>query len=85
MCIEALVVIRICTYTLSLWTGYTNYNCTFPAMIDDWRQKWYQATGEQTDAVFPFGFVQVNLFPVYRLITLAGAQSTTCVSTARSN
>lgn len=35
------------------------YNCTFPAMIDDWRRKWYDGTGGCTDPLFPFGFVQV--------------------------
>lgn len=36
------------------------YNCTFPAMIDDWRQKWYDGTDGFTDPQFPFGFVQVS-------------------------
>ena len=35
------------------------YHCTFPAMIDDWREKWYAATMQQTDEQFGFGFVQV--------------------------
>ena len=35
------------------------YNCTFPAMIADWRDKWYNTTG-QTNKTFPFGFVQVG-------------------------
>ena len=35
------------------------YNCTFPAMIDDWRSKWYASTQHNTDETFPFGFVQV--------------------------
>ena len=35
------------------------YHCTFPAMIDDWREKWYAATMQQTDELFGFGFVQV--------------------------
>ena len=35
------------------------YNCTFPTMIDDWRAKWYQYSGGQTNPLFPFGFVQV--------------------------
>ena len=39
--------------------GYTNYNCTFPAMIDDWRAKWYTSSYGNTDPMFPFGFVQV--------------------------
>ena len=32
----------------------------FPAMIADWRSKWYEATEGRTDATFPFGFVQLN-------------------------
>ena len=35
------------------------YHCTFPAMIDDWREKWYASTMQQTDVLFGFGFVQV--------------------------
>ena len=38
-----------------------DYNCTFPAMIDDWRSKWYESTQHNTDATFPFGFVQVRI------------------------
>ena len=34
------------------------YNCTFPAMIDDWRKKFHKSSG--TTAFFPFGFVQVK-------------------------
>jgi len=37
------------------------YKCTFPAMITDWRQKWYTGTDGYTQILFPFGFVQVNL------------------------
>jgi len=36
------------------------YNCTFPAMIDDWRAKWIEGTHKNTDETFPFGFVQVG-------------------------
>ena len=36
------------------------YNCTFPAMIDDWRSKWFYGTDKLTDPEFPFGFVQVD-------------------------
>jgi sialate O-acetylesterase len=39
---------------------YDGYNCTFPAMIQDWRLKWGEGTNKQTDAEFPFGFVQLN-------------------------
>nr|CAB3266065.1 sialate O-acetylesterase-like [Phallusia mammillata] len=34
------------------------YACTFPAMISDWRWKWYNSH-KQTDVLFPFGFVQL--------------------------
>lgn len=40
----------------------TKYKCFFPAMINDWRQKWYEGTDRQTDPMFPFGFVQVSYF-----------------------
>lgn len=36
------------------------YRCTFPAMITDWRQKWYVATDALTQLFFPFGFVQLG-------------------------
>lgn len=35
------------------------YNCSFPAMIDDWRMAFHQGSGSQTAEDFPFGFVQV--------------------------
>ncbi|XP_046550379.1 sialate O-acetylesterase-like isoform X2 [Haliotis rubra] len=35
------------------------YNCTFPAMIDDWRVKFNQASDGATSNKFPFGFVQL--------------------------
>ncbi|XP_039248011.2 sialate O-acetylesterase-like [Styela clava] len=35
------------------------YNCSFPAMIKDWRKSWYKATKSQTKSQFPFGFVQL--------------------------
>lgn len=38
------------------------YNCTFPAMIDDWRSKWFYGTDKLTDPEFPFGFVQLSSF-----------------------
>ncbi len=37
------------------------YNCTFPAIISDWRLKFNQGSLGQTDNLFPFGFVQVTL------------------------
>ena len=45
------------------YSGYRTdqYVCTFPAMINDWRDKWHHGTGGQTDPMFPFGFVQVQI------------------------
>ena len=39
---------------------YDAYNCTFPAMIADWREKWHASTHGETARDFPFGFVQLN-------------------------
>ena len=58
-------------YGVVWYQGETNalipglpYVCTFPAMIDDWRAKWYEGTHKNTDKNFPFGFVQVlKVFP----------------------
>ncbi|XP_059144149.1 sialate O-acetylesterase-like isoform X2 [Physella acuta] len=36
------------------------YNCTFPAMIDDWRLSFNKASSGQSDILFPFGFVQLS-------------------------
>lgn len=36
------------------------YNCTFPAMVADWRQNFYQGSGGHNERIFPFGFVQVQ-------------------------
>lgn len=58
----------MCVFLTSLWLpGESNtfynkdeYNCSFPAMIDDWRMAFHQASGGQTVDDFPFGFVQVS-------------------------
>ncbi|XP_067674175.1 sialate O-acetylesterase-like [Haliotis asinina] len=42
--------------------GLDRYNCTFPAMIDDWRLKFSESSGGQTSSMFPFGFVQIAPF-----------------------
>ena len=54
------------TYPYNVSTGENNananpemYSCSFPAMISDWREKWYLASNQQTAGQFPFGFVQV--------------------------
>ncbi|XP_069080622.1 sialate O-acetylesterase [Pleurodeles waltl] len=36
------------------------YNCTFPAMIEDWRTSFHEGSEGQTDRYFPFGFVQLS-------------------------
>ncbi|XP_044210082.1 sialate O-acetylesterase [Thunnus albacares] len=36
------------------------YNCSFPAMIDDWRMAFHKGSGGQTAIDFPFGFVQLS-------------------------
>ncbi|XP_072014239.1 sialate O-acetylesterase-like [Amphiura filiformis] len=36
------------------------YRCLFQAMISDWRQKWYAGSSQQTNPLFPFGFVQIS-------------------------
>ncbi|XP_061537464.1 sialate O-acetylesterase isoform X1 [Phycodurus eques] len=36
------------------------YNCSFPAMIDDWRMAFHLGSGGQTAVDFPFGFVQLS-------------------------
>ncbi|KAM4627989.1 sialate O-acetylesterase isoform 2-T2 [Polymixia lowei] len=38
------------------------YNCSFPAMIDDWRMAFHQGSGGQTASDFPFGFVQISTY-----------------------
>ncbi|BFZ09713.1 hypothetical protein BsWGS_12752 [Bradybaena similaris] len=35
------------------------YNCTFPAMIEDWRKNFNKFSNGETSATFPFGFVQL--------------------------
>uniref|UniRef100_A0A8C3HBQ7 Sialic acid acetylesterase n=1 Tax=Chrysemys picta bellii TaxID=8478 RepID=A0A8C3HBQ7_CHRPI len=36
------------------------YNCTFPALIADWRRTFHAGSEGQTQSLFPFGFVQVT-------------------------
>ncbi|XP_043850145.1 sialate O-acetylesterase [Dromiciops gliroides] len=36
------------------------YNCTFPALIEDWRQAFHYGSQGQTQRLFPFGFVQLS-------------------------
>lgn len=66
--IRCSVKLRVChaSIRLVLLSGEANtdyhqekYNCSFPAMIDDWRMAFHQGSGGQTAHDFPFGFVQV--------------------------
>ncbi|XP_015284889.1 PREDICTED: sialate O-acetylesterase [Gekko japonicus] len=36
------------------------YNCTFPALIEDWRETFHEGSVGQTERSFPFGFVQLS-------------------------
>ncbi|XP_043936791.1 sialate O-acetylesterase [Protopterus annectens] len=38
------------------------YNCTFPAMIKDWRKSFHHGSSGQTSMHFPFGFVQLSTY-----------------------
>ncbi|KAG6926449.1 sialic acid acetylesterase [Chelydra serpentina] len=45
--------------------AFTNtdlYNCTFPALIADWRRAFHAGSDGQTRPLFPFGFVQLSTF-----------------------
>ena len=41
-------------------TGGWPYNCTFPAMIHDWREQWSAATYGEVPVDVPFGYCQLN-------------------------
>ncbi|NWW75104.1 SIAE acetylesterase, partial [Climacteris rufus] len=38
------------------------YNCTFPALIADWRQAFHTGSAAQTEPLLPFGFVQLSTY-----------------------
>ncbi|NWZ67513.1 SIAE acetylesterase, partial [Acrocephalus arundinaceus] len=38
------------------------YNCTFPALIADWRQAFHTGSARQTEPLLPFGFVQLSTY-----------------------
>ncbi|NXV72203.1 SIAE acetylesterase, partial [Atlantisia rogersi] len=38
------------------------YNCTFPALIADWRQAFHTGSAGQTEPLLPFGFVQLSSY-----------------------
>ncbi|EDO41559.1 predicted protein, partial [Nematostella vectensis] len=60
--------LNISIYGVIWYQGESNsgapqtYNCTFPAMIEDWRRKWFSGTSHDTDPEFPFGFVQLSSY-----------------------
>ncbi|NWU97099.1 SIAE acetylesterase, partial [Upupa epops] len=43
------------------------YNCTFPALIADWRQAFHAGSAGQTEPLFPFGFVQLSTYHQHSL------------------
>lgn len=45
----------------SNWANYQHYACTFPAMIQSWRDGWHNATGGISPMFWPFGFVQLSV------------------------
>ncbi|NXV91974.1 SIAE acetylesterase, partial [Calonectris borealis] len=38
------------------------YNCTFPALITDWRRAFHAGSAGQTEPLLPFGFVQLSTY-----------------------
>ncbi|NXI51897.1 SIAE acetylesterase, partial [Chloroceryle aenea] len=38
------------------------YNCSFPALIADWRQAFHTSSAGQTEPLLPFGFVQLSTY-----------------------
>ncbi|NWS77944.1 SIAE acetylesterase, partial [Crotophaga sulcirostris] len=38
------------------------YNCTFPALIADWRWAFHTGSAAQTEPLLPFGFVQLSTY-----------------------
>ncbi|XP_053546455.1 sialate O-acetylesterase [Bombina bombina] len=38
------------------------YNCTFPALIEDWRKSFHEGSEKETERFFPFGFVQLSTY-----------------------
>ena len=49
-------------------TWDTLYACSFPAMIADWRLNWNLYS--DTDANFPFGYVQLRYYQTFFLFFL---------------
>ncbi|NWW50473.1 SIAE acetylesterase, partial [Pedionomus torquatus] len=39
-----------------------SYNCTFPALVADWRRAFHAALAGQTQPLLPFGFVQLSTY-----------------------
>ncbi|NWV19152.1 SIAE acetylesterase, partial [Origma solitaria] len=38
------------------------YNCTFPALVADWRRAFHTGSAGQTELLLPFGFVQLSTY-----------------------
>ncbi|KFQ69787.1 Sialate O-acetylesterase, partial [Phaethon lepturus] len=54
------------------------YNCTFPALIGDWRQAFHAGSAGQTEPLLPFGFVQVSTGTRGRTPTLPAGTASRC-------
>ncbi|XP_064594989.1 sialate O-acetylesterase-like [Liolophura sinensis] len=80
-------LVNMTIYGAIWYQGETNardpsaYKCLFPAMIKSWRQTFHEGSGGETDAIFPFGFVQIapwtqqstiGSFPALRWAQTAG-------------
>jgi sialate O-acetylesterase len=55
------------------------YNCSFPAMIEDWRAKFHEHTDGAAAADFPFGWSQLNS------VGVVGTYKTTIFDTAAAS
>ena len=71
--VYCLVRLLFCQYTgeanAFAINGAEDYVCSFPAMIDDWRQKFHQKSMGETSLMFPFGFVQVLIIYIIEIVS----------------
>ncbi|NWS82725.1 SIAE acetylesterase, partial [Toxostoma redivivum] len=46
----------------NIYLNTDQYNCTFPALIADWRRAFHTGSAGQTEPLLPFGFVQLSTY-----------------------
>ncbi|NXN81419.1 SIAE acetylesterase, partial [Bombycilla garrulus] len=46
----------------NVYLNTDQYNCTFPALIADWRWAFHTGSAGQTEPLLPFGFVQLSTY-----------------------